>query len=101
MSATKSEMLVHQVDDELAGTAMDHLLGEVSQRRAVGGRTVSLHSNPTMRSAQLTNISDSGFIVSRGPLLQPQGKQHFCFLGQVSDDLPNGSGRQPCKHRPG
>src|SRR6202047_3425004 len=50
----------------------------------------------TMRSAQLTNISDSGFIafVSRVPLLQPQSKQHFCFLAQVSDDLPNGSGRQ-------
>src|SRR5208283_154381 len=50
----------------------------------------------TMRSAQLTNISDPGFIalVSRGRLLQPQSKQHFCFLAQVSDDLPNGSGRQ-------
>src|SRR3979490_2702306 len=33
----------------------------------------------TKRSAQLTNISDPGFITSRGPLLQAQSKQYFCF----------------------
>jgi hypothetical protein len=32
-------------------------------------------------------------------LLQPQSKQHFCFLAQVSDDLPNGSGRQLYQRR--
>src|SRR5258708_21116725 len=52
---------ITQIDDELAGIAMDHLLGKVSQSRAVCGRTVSLHPK-TMRSAQLTNISDPGFI---------------------------------------
>src|SRR5438132_8173945 len=37
---------ITQIDDELAGIAMDHLLGKVSQSRAVCGRTVSLHPNP-------------------------------------------------------
>src|SRR5260370_12713218 len=87
---------IAQIDDELAGTAMDHLLGKVSQSRAVCGRTVSLHPNPNDAIRTTYQYFRSRFhrFVSRGPLLQPQGKQHFCFLAQVSDDLPNGSGRQ-------
>ena len=39
-------LTIAQIDDKLARTAMDHLLGKLSQSRAVGGRTVSLHPNP-------------------------------------------------------
>src|ERR1700746_2360642 len=87
---------ITQIDDELAGIAMDHLLGKVSQSRAVCGRTVSLHPNPNDAIRTTYQYFRSRFhrFVSRGPLLQPQSKQHFCFLAQVSDDLPNGSGRQ-------
>src|SRR6266550_3599571 len=83
---------ITQIDDELAGIAMDHLFGKVSQSRAVCGRTVSLHPNPNDAIRTTYQYFRSRFhrFVSRGPLLQPQSKQHFCFLAQVSDDLPNG-----------
>jgi len=42
---------------------------------------------------QLTNISDPEFItLSTWSVATAPSKQHFCFLAQVPNDLPNGSG---------
>src|SRR5580692_5385981 len=67
---------IAQIDDELAGAAMDHLLGKVFQSRAVCGRTVALHPNPNDAIRTTCQYFRSRFhrFVSRGSLLQPQSK---------------------------
>ena len=60
-------LTIGQVDDELARTAMDHLLGKLSESRTVGGRTISFHPNPN----DATRITHQYF---------GSWSHHFCVL---------------------
>lgn len=74
---------------------MNHLLAKVPESRAVLERTFSFypHQNDAIRTSYKYFRAGVHRFVSRGPLLQPQSKQHFCFLAQVSYDLLNRSWR--------
>jgi hypothetical protein len=68
---------------------------KVPESRAVLERTFSFHphQNDAIRTSYKYFRAGVHRFVSRGPLLQPQSKQHFCFLAQVSYDLLNRSWR--------